>query len=134
MKLVSMTEFVLEQDKLIRRNEITPYHFTMNVTDYALFLKRPLTLDMFVPCDDKGNVLDEPLTGVYGNEQYERCDWDEYMWATKKVMFKGLEFEQNAGKEKSYFNIIKSTYPTVESLVDFEDVELTAYAIKNLGL
>ena len=56
MKLISMTDFVLEQDKLMRNKLNDPITFTIKVTDYALFLKQPLKLEMFVPCDEDGNV------------------------------------------------------------------------------
>lgn len=60
-KLISMVDFVLEL------NEI-PMHFPDEVSErlnqyvkYAKFLKTPLQLGHFVPCDEVGNVLEEPL-------------------------------------------------------------------------
>jgi hypothetical protein len=49
-----MTDFVLEQNK-------EPYFYYDSlwnkVIAYANFLKQPLTLGMFVPCDSNGNVV-----------------------------------------------------------------------------
>jgi DNA-directed RNA polymerase delta subunit len=57
MKLISMTDFVLEQNK-------EPYFYYDSlwnkVIAYANFLKQPLTLGMFVPCDSNGNVVKKP--------------------------------------------------------------------------
>ena len=46
MKLISMTDFVLEIGK---QTEIKTYvWYFLKVFDYAQFLKQPLTLDMFI--------------------------------------------------------------------------------------
>lgn len=46
MKLISMTDFVLEIGK---QTEIKTYEwYFLKVFDYAQFLKQPLTLDMFI--------------------------------------------------------------------------------------
>jgi hypothetical protein len=150
MKLISTTEFILEQDELIRKNRITPYQFTMNVTDYALFLQRPLTLDMFVPCDDNENVLEEPIIGQFGNEQYEGAEWDVFSRAQEKVLFKTENIE--IGKRGVFFDFKGIEYPwkfnfynnqlrwdiryykIIEGLVSFQDIGLTDSAIKQLGL
>ena len=67
-KLIPMLEFVLEMG--LSEPEIDDYandwsDFSLmkldRINNYAKFLNQPLKLEMFVPCDDKGNVLDEPL-------------------------------------------------------------------------
>ena len=92
-----MTDFVLKQDNLVRKQKIDSIFFTMNVTDYALFLKQPLTLSMFIPTDSEGNVLENPQNydiwlmlhkskgstiGFTGHEIYKG--------AKEKVLFKGF--------------------------------------------
>ena len=57
MKLISMTDFVLEQGKKPNNSDFRQ-RFVVKVLNYANFLKQPLTLGMFVPCDDDGNVLE----------------------------------------------------------------------------
>ena len=48
MKLISMTDFVLEQETTLgRENSVGFKGFTSNVTKYANFLKQPLNLEMF---------------------------------------------------------------------------------------
>ena len=54
-KLIKMEDYVLEQ------NEFSLYkHNADDIRQYAKLLKSNPTLSMFVPCDDGGNVLEEP--------------------------------------------------------------------------
>lgn len=49
MKLISMTDFVLEQTELLyEKNQSKLIH---NIVNYAQFLKQPLNLEMFVSED-----------------------------------------------------------------------------------
>jgi len=71
---------------------------------HTRFLTQPLKLEMFVPCDDKGNVLEEPnvmakefdsgtsdISDDSGAEKYI-ISCDQYQQALKKVLFKGFEY------------------------------------------
>ena len=54
MKLISMTDFVLYCSKNVGHPR------TINsIISYAEFLKQPLKLEMFVACDENGNILEE---------------------------------------------------------------------------
>lgn len=55
MKLILMTDFVLEQQKATA-SETPLLKPLKKIFNYANFLKQPLTLGMFVPCDLEGNV------------------------------------------------------------------------------
>lgn len=59
-KLISMTDFVLEQEKRLGLWGDTYKDFTEKTSKYAQFLKQPLTLGMFVPCGEDGKVLEHP--------------------------------------------------------------------------
>ena len=79
--LIPMTDFVLEQ--LNEQNSRTkPMREVFNSLEkYAKFLKQPLKLEMFVPCDEEGNVLEEPkieeeyvdehTTQIFAQYQYD---------------------------------------------------------------
>ncbi|MVW92442.1 hypothetical protein FCL53_10745 [Elizabethkingia meningoseptica] len=57
-KLIPMTDFVLSI-----LNNTSPNNFVKgveNIRAYAEFLKQPLALWMFVPCDEDGKPLEEP--------------------------------------------------------------------------
>ncbi len=126
MKLISMTDFVLEQD-------ITLIESKFRILYYAKFLKQPLELWMFVPCVDN-EVFNYSKHG--NKEQYqeakERCFFEGfeckeiYEWGFLKIWFDDFEV---------YIDLIKKD--TIEDLltysVDF-DLELTQTAIKQLGL
>lgn len=85
-KLISMTDYVVHCRK---RNDLDNVRRFWACERYAQFLKTPLDIGMFVPCDENGNVLKEPLQGYIGNEQYEGCEMDEYIKAKENVIFEG---------------------------------------------
>lgn len=104
-KLISMTDFVLEQSKLTGY-DISDYDWIIRIVNYAKFLKQPLKLEMFVPCDDGGNVLEHPIyTTNHSDECYckgceeetKRCSdlQDQYQKAKEKVLFEGFEVKRN---------------------------------------
>ena len=147
MKLMSMTDFVLEQNKigmeiqsLTHQQSDRARRFYL-ISKYAKFLKQPLTLGMFVTCDDKGNVLNEKL-----------CDFNKYQQAKERVFFDGMskmkltslygEKVIKYGKDinfnnESIFEIrnneVKMFYENIESIIHF-DLTLTETAIKQIGL
>lgn len=86
-KLVRMTDFILESDDL------------QGIKKYAEFLRRPLTLGMFVPCDRDGKPLEE----YKKSEKEETADniaqcrvisLEEIKWikAKQEVLFEGFEW------------------------------------------
>jgi hypothetical protein len=58
-KLITMTDFVLEQDFTISVQSLTNQWASRynKIMSYAKFIKQPLELWMFVPCDENGYVL-----------------------------------------------------------------------------
>jgi hypothetical protein len=90
MKLISMTDFVLElwEDNLMSQ-------IGLLAINYANFLKQPLKLEMFVPCDEDGNVLQKPEehfpTGNNNLEKQIFIKQKKYKQAKEKVLFEGFE-------------------------------------------
>ena len=159
MKLISMVNFVLQQD-------ITDIKQRDSIVKYANFLRQPLKLEMFINCDDDGNVLKEPkntnyqvdvntkcsgwkylydnndkLIGYYDDRKWKE-DFVKYKQSKEKVLFEGIEFRRNGGvnfltiNEDTFafhdFNI-KFKYLTIEFLVQY-DLKLTESALKQIGL
>lgn len=99
MKLISMTDFVLDQLEIKQSTS----EFKEVIKKYANFLKQPLKLGMFTPCDENGNPLGKPnyywsfLNHYYldkpGLIDYETCH--TYRKAEKKVLFKGFDIYDN---------------------------------------
>ena len=138
MKLKKMTDFVLEQAKLygIDSNELA-----LNSYNYANFLKQPLKLEMFVPCDEDGNVLEEPSKKIYlasiSYAQLINSDLVQYQQAKEKVLFEGFENYFFELKEHDVFVLnekIFSTKDLVENLLEYKVLEfnLTPNAIKRI--
>lgn len=141
-KLQSMTDFVLDEQRFKEVSDTAIF----KVTNYANFLKQPLMLGMFIPCDESGNVLRKPID----ISEFHPRDWDvmniehsEYNKAKRKVLFKGVEkFQVPQGKEIYTLNNLPILLPdvngkynlafglnTIEDLCKYE-VELTESAIK----
>ena len=128
--LIPMTDFVLEQ--LNEQNSRTkPMREVFNSLEkYAKFLKQPLKLEMFVPCDEKGNVLEEPqMRPVKISFDEEDMDYDaqelyDYIEAKEKVLFKY--------KPQFYLGAIIhliSQGRNIEYLANFGSMQLTKTAL-----
>jgi hypothetical protein len=122
MKLISMVDFVLA-DKYAG----SPINTNKK---YANFLKQPLELWMFVPCDDDGNVLEE--IKPYQDNYFK------YQQAKERCLFDGFEFE----KQKDYYIITLNgnglwvswnKSKKIENLIEF-NLQLTPTALKQIGL
>jgi len=116
--------------------------------NYAKFLTQPLKLEMFVPCDDDENVLEEPIgyeifkEGIKeGGTVVWAVQCKEYQKAKDRVLFKGFEYSVDCGfihldgdneyqqilydtKNKQFFNHWDKELKTIQDLVHL-DLELT---------
>ena len=93
MKLTSMTDYILEHPATFDYEFLCSKHF-----DYAEFLKRPLELGMFVPCDENGKPYPslEYCKGSLNDTMYSAIQWKnfieiDYPKAQEKVLFKNVE-------------------------------------------
>lgn len=89
-----MVEFILNHPAT------TDYEWQLkNHLNYANFLKQPLTISMFVPCDDEGNVLEEPENyNVYVNDikhYLSDTNCNLYHESKSKVLFEGFKVGKN---------------------------------------
>ena len=154
MKLISMTEFVLAQREKRNKDNIR----FLDCEKYANFLNQPLTLGMFIPCDEDGNVLEKHFDyddwlkykdhHTYGVNFIKKCQ--EYQQAKDKVLFEGFFDTINAPQYSHYisdgmqsvFYMSKngSTYKNILGMKKIEDLTnktpiiLTPNAIKKLKL
>ena len=150
-----MTDFVFEQIN-------TPYTDSEKlrvIKNYAQFLKQPLTLGMFVPCDDEGNVLEDPglHTEFLSSDEEEVYEHELYLFekSEEKVLFKGFRVSDKTNCVNGNLKILRfegsnqvwaetkdSTtefrFPNlrVKTVEDLDDLllELTESAIKQIGL
>ena len=151
--LQSMTDFVLKIDGIVKQPEDQDTDdwslscFSV-IENYANFLKQPLKLGFFVPCDENGNVLDP-------SDAFRSCEKGFlYGKAKERVLFKGFEVKSSKIHEDREFigweiynpsifiNIgngwQKPEFPDfeiIEDLLSFsKEVKLTDSAIKQIGL
>lgn len=150
MKLIKMTDFVLSfGTESNRYNYEQAYDL---ISSYARFLKTNLNLGMFIPCDEKFNILKQPnhyrryLSKDYLTENpkmsekwIEKCE--EYKKAESKILFKDFhlhrDYEDNFKKCVAISGFVlpfEVLYTMkIEDIVD-NDIELTISginAIKN---
>ena len=93
--LIPMTDFVNNVGNM----ENYPSHENALswIYNYATFLKQPLKLEMFVPCDENGNILEEPQMRPERNSfDEEDIDYDaqelyDYIKTKEKVLFEGFK-------------------------------------------
>lgn len=143
-KLIGMTDFVLWHAENFNFNTDDLYSFN-DVINYANFLKQPLTLGMFVPCDADGNIMEEPVNyNIWGELHYNNGenngtigfeDHLKYQEAKDRVLFEGKPNVRTTGNPYIRLkNIEFHLYGlTIERLVTFELI-LTESAKKQIGL
>lgn len=151
MRLQSMTDFVLQQNTEFSKGK--PLHetnwekefekFSKLLIRYAEFIRHLLTLGMFIPVDEEGNVLEEPSDYDYyvsDNEQYFNGDVDEckkYVEAKEKVLFKGFQWDGSYAVNKEKLLCVNEEIcllnENIESYVS-AGLELTTSALKQIGL
>lgn len=158
-KLTAMTDFVLEQRE--HQNKIDSNVLTV-IYNYAKFIKQPLELWMFVSCDEKGNVLEEPKNYVTWLGLHESkgstigfTEHEKYQQAKERCLFEGFEVGRYSGSKDNHFDYIDNSnyqfrlwtkdvgsnvwkscdnkFKTVEDLVKY-NIQLTQTAIKQIGL
>ena len=136
MKLISMTDFVLQERSRLGLDGNTYQCFTEKTTRYANFLKRPLELWMFIPCDEDSNVLDE---FDYLVDIDKHNDWFK---AKEKCLFEGFVLDDKYLRLKDYLFAIHSDmksniedFGNIEKLIYHylsNDIELTQTALKQI--
>ena len=159
MKLTRMTDYVLGSQTF---NPFKGMGVRLQKTvNYANFLKLPLELWMFVPCDNEGNLLEEPKEnwlyqkGLSETEQHIRIQLlEQYQEAKDRVLFNGfrlvdenkesiwievektgkdLVFVKETFRGAPYITLSSDYVETIEDLTDL-DLELTESAIKRYNL
>jgi hypothetical protein len=122
--------------------------FRRKVLKFVRFLALKLQLWMFIPCNSKGEPLEEPFDyGIYkhgirgGNEEWNnQCQ--EYQKAKDRCLFKGFEISPSKhniviGNEriKLVYNTKLKSFSPIKSIQNLTNkVELTPEGIKQAGL
>ncbi len=120
---------------------------------YATFMEDKPKLWMFVPCDEEGNVMEEPMRVFDGAESDPELIYQnelaEYREAEQKVIFEGFKIEKSSDDDIYFlrlnnkaFSIISynkiygfTKITTIELLLrDFPNLEVTQSKAKELGL
>lgn len=157
-KLIPMTDFVIEYYSHEGYADLQTLKLMNN---YATFLKKPLTLGMFVPVDNQGNILKEPKNyaswkslehnkkgTVRKTDSTVFEEYKIYRKAEEKCLFEGFRIAYNGYSVvritaiynpsiELSFNKNDKTFQNfrdVESLTSFDEIFLNTHALKKLGL
>lgn len=142
-RLTGMTEFVLEQVKLLKAGSINILQFRNRMGDYAQFISQKLELWMFVPCklvDGVWVVIEKPkrvfatsstlANNIEYTNYYYETELTEFQETKDRVLFEG--FTQISGTSIiDYLKLFPNN--TIEDLVKYKPT-LTASAKKTLGI
>src|SRR5690554_277878 len=108
-KLINMTDYVLESVKNI--NEVGVAFTLIAIEKYANFLKTPLELGMFVPCEEDGNVLEEPSSN---DKKYHPENNGVFRFVTEAYNYDVKKYNQ--AKENVIFEIFEADFE--EGVID----------------
>ena len=110
--------------------------------NYDDFLEQPLKLEMFVPCDEEGNFLEEPIFHEPNNENeignYQILI-DEYQEAKQKIIFEWFEYDKENDwvtyNEFARFFVSELQNGKVEDLFKLikDEITLTETSKKEIG-
>lgn len=145
MKLISMTDFVLNINELVPKESDQFFQSWQNkklmiIENYANFLKEPLKLEMFIHIDDNGEIAVRPQYETARRKEYIEEE-KIYFKAKEKVLFEGFEhgykwyetFIVMRDKVSGRGQFQLSKYKTIEGLLNDEfDFILTENAIKRI--
>ena len=134
--LIPMTDFVLRIDEFLPQ-DLGQFFDSWRMSqlrlieNYAKFLKQPLKLEMFVPCDEEGNILEEPKIENYTQEELEHsvmgCDYLDYNKAKEKVLF---ELNSPVAVETMNYHISRNR--NIEYLANFGSIKLTQNSLNTI--
>lgn len=167
MKLTPLIQFVKKQGNIgmeiqsISHQQSDRARRFYLIQKYADFLLKENTIGMVVPCDEFGNVLDEPCNyDAYVNElsreeyHYNFIECVNYRQAKDRVLFKGfkvvdidngIRYSKSISDESGILHLfwldnITQTWTLSSGLTDIESLsklgalELTETALKEIGL
>lgn len=109
------------------------------IGSYAEFLKQPLKLEMFVPCDEEGNVIIIDTEHKENPKSWSEDEIKQYSKAKEKVLFEGFEVKGNylMYYDFMYMMIYELENKTIESIIDEipnNHLTLIHNALKQIGL
>jgi hypothetical protein len=106
--LISSTDNNIQQFELLFRDIISRDIFIDRVITYSKFLKKPIEKNMFVPCDELNNILEEPTSCDKSCSPIDFCEGGKcdvegcyrergrYEQAKERVLFNGWGFFKNS--------------------------------------
>lgn len=93
-----MVEFTEIASRNYRKGYISVEEYYKQTSAYSMFLKQPLELWQFIPCDPEGNVLEEPeqddLSSSFFEKQTSFHSEKKYEAAKQHCLFEGFTYDR----------------------------------------
>jgi len=139
-KLRSMSEYVLDIVQTPNVNEAICFEQTQarldKIYQYALFLKQPIKLGMFIYCDKDDNIL-KHMNDIYPFATNEEIiEWEEGL---KPILFNGWKLNEGESfKNKEVITItnrsIQLTFFKKTGMVIYENLVIkSSFIVKTIG-
>ena len=136
--LISMTDFALSKDKCDEEIE-SVYDFHESIIKYAKFLQLPLSLGMFVPCDEACNFLKHPLKENFVSERWDyQSSLNQYRQSQSRCFFNNCVYDEEMDATRNseglaMFSLRYNRNLIIEDLVKY-NLELSVFAISQLNI
>lgn len=126
--LIPITDFIYQVGN--NKNNINYETDLAKIYNYNIFLRQELKLEMFVPCDENGNVLEKPdfTDGSYDDNGFGDVDKYRYKENLKKYeeaknncLFEIYSFEEECD-DFWYFAINELTLIGIDKVGTIEDI------------
>ena len=104
-KVLTTTEFVLwvVKQPTLGADVISPHEADLGrIVRYAHLMKNLLSLEMFVPCKQNGELAENPKDKLYGDNIQAQFAWSNYKGASRRVLFEGckhLKWKNGSGHD-----------------------------------
>lgn len=147
MKERTLLDPITAWKQYTNRQEIQYLDDWLDFDKFVNFIKQPLALWMFIPCDKNGKPLDKPFAYEswvdYGQDTEDAKQCREYQEAEARVIFEGFEYKPSDSKKDARITNGELTvcyiepriiwlYKTIHELRN--KVTLTEAKFKELGL
>lgn len=126
--LVPLSEFIDLISKQVEYGFLTMSEGYSLILKYQVFLKHPLELGFFVPCDANGNYMED----ISNEGSFAAAVYNE---SKSKILFEGFEWNKQGYAASKEFNIDEemcvSLHESIES-ISKHPIPLTEQALKQI--
>lgn len=138
MELIKMTDYLEVVKETKEKNDLLQIETLLLIFKYGNLLRLPNKLEMFVPCDEDGNVIEKPERIHFNTEFDYKAELSVYEEAKAKVLFEGFVLNEIGKNQFIVTHEVGGDYwvmedECLEDIVEW-NLEFTEAAVKQLQL